>query len=110
MADAEAQCLPITEIFARSRTHEERARWLLSAPLDVILRDHRAISEICGRADFRLGVTYVSVELAALMAVRRRGWLPLWHRSMVLVVRAEMRREARYLLASKPWFYRWKCW
>ncbi len=102
--------LPITEIFAGLCTHKERARWLLSAPLDVILRDHRAIAAICKRADFRLGSAYVSVELAALMAVRRGGDVPLWHRNMVATVRCVLRQEAGYPLASRYWFRRWKFW
>lgn len=89
-------------------THRERARWLLSVPLDVIARDHATISAICRDAGFRPGVAYVAVELVALTAKRRGGELSAWHDSMVQTVRAMLRQEAGY--PSKSWFYRWKFW
>lgn len=106
----DGRCLPVTEILAGLRTHRERARWLLSVPLGVIQRDHRAISEICKREGFSVGHGYVCAELAALAAVRRRGELPLWHGNTVATLRAVLRREAGYQDAKKHWICRWKFW
>ncbi len=99
---------PVTEIFAAIDTHSERAKWLLSVPLEVILRDHLALVVICRRAGFRLGEAYVTAELTALSAIRVGGEVRIWHSDMVRTIRAMMREEAGY--PRRKLVFKWKFW
>lgn len=98
-------CAPITEIFAGLHTHKERAKWLLSVSLDVILRDHLALLLFCRSAGFQLGEAYITAEVSALSSVRVSGELRPWHQNSVQTLRAMMRETAGYEARK-----RWKFW
>ncbi len=69
------QFLPIIEELADAPDHAARARWLLEAPLAVILRDQVIIHRLLSAAGFHEGLAYFAAEIAALSATRGRDGL-----------------------------------
>lgn len=62
--------LPIVEELADATDDATRARWLLEAPLDVLLRDQMPIRAILQKAGFQPGLMCLAAEIAALCGVR----------------------------------------
>lgn len=53
----------------------ERARWLLTAPIDHLIRDQNFIRFVLRAAQFRHGLAYLDAELSHLREPRRDdGW------------------------------------
>ncbi|MDX0331741.1 hypothetical protein GOC48_16520 [Sinorhizobium meliloti] len=69
------QLLPIIEELADAPDHAARARWLLEAPLAVIIRDQVTIQRLLSAAGFHEGLAYFAAEIAALSATRGRDGL-----------------------------------
>ncbi|RVI02607.1 hypothetical protein CN205_25740 [Sinorhizobium meliloti] len=69
------QFLPIIEELADAPDHAARARWLLRAPLAVIIRDQVIIHRLLSAAGFHEGLAYFAAEIAALSATRGRDGL-----------------------------------
>ncbi|MDW9780943.1 hypothetical protein CN204_03920 [Sinorhizobium meliloti] len=67
--------LPILEELADASDHAARARWLLSVPLAVIIRDQVAIRRLLCAAGFHEGLSYLEAEITALSATRGRDGL-----------------------------------
>ncbi len=63
-------CTPL-EAFDACVTRQERAAWLLCAPLATLLRDEMAIRSQLRLAGFREGLAYLDAELRMLRADRR---------------------------------------
>ncbi|WP_052675420.1 hypothetical protein [Agrobacterium arsenijevicii] len=63
--------IPRIEQLEAARTREERAAWLLSCPLDVLLSCEMTIRNRLLNARFREGLDYLEIELADLR--RERG-------------------------------------
>ncbi|NTA58088.1 hypothetical protein G6L32_05480 [Agrobacterium tumefaciens] len=63
--------IPRIEQLEAAHTREERAAWLLSCPLDVLLSCEMTIRNRLLNARFREGVEYLEIELADLR--RERG-------------------------------------
>ena len=62
--------LPIVEELFDATDDAARARWILNAPLDVLLRDHMPIRAALQRAGFQPGLTCLAAEIAALCGTR----------------------------------------
>ncbi|MDX0275736.1 hypothetical protein GOC21_17600 [Sinorhizobium meliloti] len=62
--------LPIIEELADAPDHAARARWLLAAPLSVLIRDQVTVRRLLASAGFHEGLAYFEAETAALSAVR----------------------------------------
>ncbi|WP_085032274.1 hypothetical protein [Ensifer aridi] len=74
--------LPIIEELADAPDHATRARWLLAAPLAVIIRDQVTIRRLLSAARFHEGLAYLEAEIAALSATRLKdGLAPITIRS-----------------------------
>ncbi|ASP51729.1 hypothetical protein GOB43_29780 [Sinorhizobium meliloti] len=69
------QFLPIIEELADAPDHTARARWLLEAPLAVIIGDQVTIHRLLSAAGFHEGLAYLAAEIAALSATRGRDGL-----------------------------------
>ncbi|ANV24788.1 hypothetical protein [Agrobacterium pusense] len=63
--------IPRIEQLDAARTHEERAAWLLTCPLDVLLSCEMTIRNRLLNARFREGLEYLEIELTDLR--RERG-------------------------------------
>jgi hypothetical protein len=62
--------LPIVEELLDAPDDAARARWILNAPLHVLLRDEMAIRAALQRAGFQPGLTCLATEIAALCGTR----------------------------------------
>jgi hypothetical protein len=62
--------LPIVEELLDAPDDAARARWILNAPLDVLLRDQMPIRTALQRAGFQPGITCLAAEIAALCGTR----------------------------------------
>lgn len=67
--------LPIIEELADAPDHAARARWLLAAPLSVLIREQVTVNRLLSAADFHDGLAYLAAEIAALSATRGRDGL-----------------------------------
>ncbi|RVJ03355.1 hypothetical protein [Sinorhizobium medicae] len=67
--------LPIIEELADVPDHTARARWLLSVPLAVLIRDQVTVRRLLTSSNFHEGLAYFEAEIAALSAVRGRDGL-----------------------------------
>lgn len=67
--------LPIIEELADAPDHAARARWLLSVPLSVLIRDQVAVNRLLSAAGFYEGLAYLAAEISALSATRGRDGL-----------------------------------
>ncbi|MBB4185842.1 hypothetical protein GGE07_002492 [Sinorhizobium terangae] len=67
--------LPILEELADAPDHAARARWLLAAPLAVLIRDQITIHRLLSAAGFHEGDAYLAAEIAALSATRGKDGL-----------------------------------
>jgi hypothetical protein len=67
--------LPILEELADAPNHAARARWLLEAPLSVLIRDQVTVHRLLSAAGFCEGLAYLTAEIAALSATRGRDGL-----------------------------------
>lgn len=65
--------LPIIEELASAASHAERARWLLTAPLSVLVTYAFTINNRLLNAHFPDGVAYLDCELVAARARRADG-------------------------------------
>lgn len=65
--------LPIIEELADAPDHAARARWLLSAPLAVLVTYQATIRNRLWNAHFPEGVEYIEAELVVARATRRDG-------------------------------------
>jgi hypothetical protein len=65
--------LPIIEDLASAQEDAERARWLLSAPISVLVTYQSTIRNQLQNAFFSEGLAWLDAELAAAQAVRRDG-------------------------------------
>ncbi|NWJ24756.1 hypothetical protein [Rhizobium sp. RM] len=63
--------IPRIERLEAARTREERAAWLLTCPLDVLLSCEMTIRNRLLNAHFREGLDYLDIELTDLR--RERG-------------------------------------
>lgn len=97
--------LPIVEELLDAPDDASRARWILNAPLDVLLRDQMAIRAALQRAAFQPGLTCLATEIAALCGVRcDDGGHPITLRvsreyarlQLVEIARRGARAEARH--------------
>ena len=86
-------------------TRQERATWLLRAPLSTLLRDEMAIRNQLRIAGFREGLAYLDAELRMLRADRREDGQTVAYIE-IAVARGRMSRIAAGLppleLAGKP--------
>lgn len=98
--------LPIVEELLDAPDDATRARWILNAPLDVLLRDQVQIRAALQRAGFQAGLTCLATEIAALCGVRcDDGGHPITLRvsrefarlQLVEVARRGARAEARHV-------------
>lgn len=65
--------LPIIEELASAHDHAERAEWLLTAPLSVLVTYQFTIRNRLQNGFFAEGVAYLDAELVAARATRRDG-------------------------------------
>ena len=98
--------LPIVEELLDAPDDASRARWILNAPLDVLLRDQMQIRAALQRAGFQPGLTCLATEIAALCGTRcDDGGHPITLRvsreyarlQLVEIARRGVRAEARHV-------------
>ena len=98
--------LPIVEELLDALDDATRARWILNAPLDVLLSDQMQIRAALQRAGFQPGLTCLAAEIAALCGTRcEDGGHPITLRvsreyarlQLVEIARRSARAEARHV-------------